>query len=64
MMSRYLTYQCPQTNATVQLNLSADSLDEVQFRTMTIQDCGACHEEHALEKSDLSLGDEELPEQP
>jgi len=53
-----LTYECPETSDTVQLGVSADSLDEVEFRTLTVEDCGSCHGDHKLEKSDLSLGPE------
>lgn len=57
-MANYLTYLCPKTGDTVQLNVWADSLDDVKFRTMGVEDCASCHQDHQIVQDDLGLGAE------
>ena len=59
---RPISYHCPETGAGVNLNVTAKSLEEVQFRTMTIEACAACGNDHKLEKADLYLGPAAAPE--
>ncbi len=51
-------YECPTSGVATPLGPTADSLEEVQFRALTVESCGSCQQKHTLEKTDLFLGDE------
>lgn len=53
---RWLVYHCPETGEVTGLGPSAKTLDEVQFKTLTVERCTTCGESHKLEKADLGLG--------
>ena len=49
---------CPTRGEAISLNkLTAEAIEEVKFRTMTLPGCPLCGQDHVLQMSDVFLGD-------